>query len=153
MKYLVDANVLSEATRKEPVPEVVDWIEAHEAELVIDAIVLAELSIGVEVLPVGRKRRRLERWFDSLVETIECLPWDSSSSRAWACLVADLRQRGTTMPLFDSLIAATARAHDLTIVTRNDRDFAFCGVDIVNPFPRDDSPRDSVHEPDRPFGQ
>jgi len=153
MKYLVDANVLSEATRKKPAPEVVDWIEAHEAELVIDAIVLAELTIGIEVLPAGRKRERLEKWFESLIETIECLPWDSSSSRAWARLVAELRHRGKTMPLFDSMIAATARAHDLTIVTRNDRDFAFCGVEIVNPFPRDDSPRDSVHELDRPFGQ
>lgn len=153
MKYLVDANVLSEATRKEPMPEVVDWIEAHEAELVIDAIVLAELSIGVEVLPVGRKRRRLEKWFDSLVETIECLPWDSSSSRAWACLVADLRQRGKTMPLFDSLIAATARAHDLTIVTKNERDFSSSGVEIVNPFPTDDPSPDSVHEPDHRSGR
>ena len=64
MKYLVDANVLSEATRRDPVSEVVDWLEAHEAELVIDAIVLAELSIGVEGLPKGRKRKRLEAWFN-----------------------------------------------------------------------------------------
>jgi len=153
MKYLVDANVLSEATRRRPTPEVIDWIKTHESELVIDAIVLAELSIGVEMLPVGRKRKRLEEWFESLVETIECLPWDPSSSGTWACLVAELRHRGKTMPLFDSMIAATARAHDLIIVTRNERDFSFCGVKVVNPFPEGDAPPDAVHEHDPSSGR
>ncbi len=146
MKYLVDANVLSEATRKRPVSEVVDWLESHEAELVVDAVVLGELAVGVESLPRGRKRSGLEKWFDSLVEAIECLPWDAVSAREWARLVAELRRRGRAMPLFDSMIAATARAHGLVIVTRNVRDFAPSGVELLNPFP-DGGQSDSVHEP------
>ena len=153
MKYLVDANVLSEAPRRDPDSEVVDWLEAHEAELVIDAIVLAELSIGVEGLPKGRKRKRLEAWFEALVEIVECLPWDASSSRAWARLVTELRRRGKAMPLFDSMIAATARAHGLIIVTRNLRDFEFCGVEVLNPFPGETPHPDSVHEPEPPYGR
>ena len=147
MTYLVDANVLSEATRRDPAPEVVDWLEAHEAELVTDAIVLAELAIGVERLPKGRKRKRLEEWFDALVETIECLPWDAATSREWARLVTGIRGRGRTMPLFDSMIAATARAHDLILVTRNVRDFEPCGAEVLNPFSGHRG-ADGVHEPE-----
>lgn len=151
MRYLVDANVLSEATRRNPVPEVIDWLEAHEPELVVDSIVLAELAIGMECLPRGRKRERLEAWFESLVETIECLPWDRSSSRAWARLVAGLRRGGRAMPLFDSMIAATARAHGLTVITRNVRDFAPAGVELLNPFP-DSGSSNAVHDQERSYG-
>ncbi len=151
MRYLVDANVLSEPTRRTPDPSVVAWLEDHEAEVVIDAIVLAELAVGVAALPRGRKRARLERWFDVLVETVECLPWDASTGRVWAAMVVDLRRRGLVMPLFDSMIAATARAHGLTVVTRNVRDFRPADIDTVNPF-EDDDPGDAVHEPDASYG-
>ena len=146
MRYLVDANILSEATRREPDSVVVGWLEAHEPELVIDAIVLGELAVGVERLPEGNKRARLEEWFSKFVETIECLPWDAAISREWARLVVDLRRRGLRMPLFDSMIAATARAHGLTVVTRNVRDFEPAGVEVLNPFP-DGGPSAAVHEP------
>ena len=146
MKYLVDANVLSEATRPTPRSEVVDWLEAHEAELVIDAIVLGELAVGVVALPKGRKRTGLEDWFEALADTIECLPWDAAAGREWARLVTGLRRSGRAMPLFDSMIAATARVHGLIIVTRNVRDFQPSGVEVLNPFPDGGQP-DAVHEP------
>lgn len=97
-------------------------------------------------LPKGRKRKRLEEWFDALVETIECLPWDAATSREWARLVTEIRGRGRTMPLFDTMIAATARAHNLIIVTRNVRDFEPCGAEVVNPFSGHGG-ADKVHEP------
>jgi len=146
MRYLVDANVLSEATRQVPNAAVVEWLEAHEPELVIDAIVLGELAVGVAGLPKGRKRTMLEAWFGTLVDTVECLPWDAKTSREWAQLVVDLRRHGRVMPLFDSMIAATARSRGLTVVTRNVRDFEPAGVSILNPIPDGDQP-DSVHEP------
>ncbi len=151
MKYLIDANVLSEATRSRPSPEVVEWLEVHEAELAVDAVVLGELAVGVESLPKGRKRTGLSTWLEALAETIECLPWDGVSAREWARLVAELRRRGQTMPLFDSTIAATARVHGLVIVTRNVRDFAPSGVELLNPFPDADQP-DAVHEPGGGYG-
>ena len=151
MKYLVDANVLSEATRSDPVPEVVGWLETYEAELVIDAIVLSELAVGVEALAKGRKRIRLEEWFTALTETVVCLPWDALTGREWARLVTQLRRRGRTMPLFDSMIAATARVHGLTVVTRNVRDFEPAGVEVMNPFPEDHR-AGSVHESEGRYG-
>jgi predicted nucleic acid-binding protein len=151
MKYLVDTNVLSEATRRAPDTAVVQWLEDHEPELVVSAIVLAELGVGVEALPVGRQRSRLAEWFEVLVGTIECLPWDAAAGREWARLVVELRRRGRKMPLFDSMIAASARAHQLVVVTRNVRDFDAAGVELLNPFSAGDHP-DAVHEPKAPFG-
>jgi len=132
--YLVDANVLSEATKPEPVGEVVDWLRANEPELVVDAIILGEIRFGIHLLPAGKRRRKLERWFDDVVARILCLPWDAPTGLRWAKLLADLRLAGHAMPIKDSMIAATALTHDLTVVTRNRKDFAKAGVTLLDPF-------------------
>ncbi len=134
MTHLVDANVLSEPTRLAPNPRVIDWLSAHEEDFVVDSIILGELCIGILALPAGRKRMQLERWFAEVVGTIDCLPWDAAVSRRWARLVVDLRRNGQPLPLLDSMIAATALAHGLTVVTRNARDFRKAGVKVVDPF-------------------
>jgi toxin FitB len=134
MTYLVDANVLSEPTKPVPSTSVVDWLAANEGNLVVDSIILGELYVGVLTLPLGRRRRQLEEWFDALVQTIECLPWDATISRRWAQLVVEVRQRGETMPMLDGMIAATALQHDLTIATRNTRDFVRAGAKVLDPF-------------------
>ena len=85
-------------------------------------------------LPRGRKRTRLEGWLESVVATIDCIAWDAAISRRWARLVADLRRKGLAMPLLDGMIAATALQHDLTVATRNTRDFAKADVKTVDPF-------------------
>ena len=134
MTYLVDANVLSEPTKPAPSSKVIDWLSANQRNLVVDPIILGELCIGILALPRGRKRRQLEQWFEALVQTIDCLPWDATISRRWAKLVVDLKQKGATMPLLDGMIAATALQHDLAIATRNTRDFRKAGVKTLNPF-------------------
>jgi predicted nucleic acid-binding protein len=134
MTYLVDASVLSEATKPAPNPAVLEWLTLHEGEFVVDAIVLGELGAGILGQPAGRKRATLERWFGAVVRTVECLPWDASVSLLWAALVARLKRKGQTVPLLDSMIAATALQHDLTVVTRNTRDFRRAGVRVFDPF-------------------
>lgn len=134
MTYLIDANVLSEPTKLAPNEKVIHWLSIHEEDFVVDPIILGELSVGILALPPGSKRRRLEQWFAILTETIDCLPWDASVSRRWAKLVVELKGKGLTMPILDSMIAATALTHNLTIVTRNKRDFQKCGVRILDPF-------------------
>jgi predicted nucleic acid-binding protein len=134
MAYLVDANVLSEPTKPEPSGKVVEWLTVHERELVVDSIILGELLIEILSLPSGRKRVRLERWFESVVQAMDCIPWDVAVSRRWAGLVVQLQRRRQTMPMLDGMIAATALEHGLTLATRNVRDFQKAGVRVLDPF-------------------
>lgn len=134
MRYLVDANVLSEGTKADPDPSVVEWLRNHEEEIAVDPIVLGELRFGILLLPEGRRRNRLEEWFAEGVQQIHCLSWDSECGLAWAQLLARLREKGLSMPIKDSLIAATAQVYSLIVVTRNRSDFSNAGVEILNPF-------------------
>ncbi len=134
MRYLVDANVLSEPTKPEPHVAVVRWLRENERNLVVDPIILGEIRFGILLLPRGRRRLRLEQWFDAGVRRLACLSWESETGLQWANLVASLRKSGRSMPIKDSLIAATALTHDLIVVTRNSEDFKKAGVSIVDPF-------------------
>jgi predicted nucleic acid-binding protein len=134
VRYLVDANVLSEPTRPTPDAGVVEWLRRHEREIAVDPIILGELRVGILLLDKGRKRTRLERWFDAGALRLHCLPWEAATGLRWAELLARLRAEGRAMPIKDSLIAATALVHGLTIVTRNRADFERAGIAIVDPF-------------------
>ena len=134
MTYLVDANVLSEATKPQPQARVVQWLRANESEIAVDPIILGEIRFGIHLMPAGARRRKLERWFAQGVERIHCLPWEAATGLRWAKLLAELRAAGHSMPIKDSLIAATGLVHGLTLVTRNRRDFARTGVKVIDPF-------------------
>lgn len=134
MKYLVDANVLSEPTKAAPDPRVIEWLRAHERDIAVDPIILGELRFGILLLPKGKKRTALERWFDAGVQRLHCLQWDADTGLKWAELLARLRTTGKAMPIKDSLIAATALVHDLVVTTRNRSDFVKAGVRVVDPF-------------------
>jgi predicted nucleic acid-binding protein len=134
VKYLVDANVLSEPTRRAPAPEVVDWLRRNERDVAVDPVIVGEVRFGILLLRKSRRRAALEQWFDAGVRRLHCLPWDLETGLSWAGLLARLRARGLAMPIKDSLIAATALTHDLTVVTRNTSDFNAAGVRLINPF-------------------
>ena len=110
------------------------WLRAHEPDLAVDPVILGELRFGILILPKGRKRTALERWFNMGVGRLHCLPWDADTGLKWAELLAQLRATGKAMPIKDSLIATTAIVHGLAVVTRNRADFVNAGVRIVDPF-------------------
>ncbi len=134
MTFLVDANVLSEATKPDPEPKVLEWLTLYEREVVVDPVILGEIRFGILLLPSGKRRERLELWFEDGIKRIHCIPWEAATGLRWARLLADLRAGGRSMPIKDSLIAATALVHGLTVVTHNRRDFEKAGVEIVDPF-------------------
>ncbi len=123
MSWLVDTNVWSEVRKPQPNPRVLAWLVRHESRLRTSAIVIAELAAGIRRLPRSRRRTELDIWLEGLIDKMESniLRFDVRVALAWA----DLQARSFARPLSlrDSLIAATALRHDLTIVTRNVRDF------------------------------
>jgi predicted nucleic acid-binding protein len=132
--FLVDANVLSEPTKSTPNPRVVEWLRDNERDIVVDPLILGEVRFGIQLLPKGKRRTRLEAWFDAGVQRLHCLPWEAEMGLRWAELLACLRASGRAMPIKDSLIAATALVHGLVVATRNRADFEPAGVKMIDPF-------------------
>ena len=134
MRFLVDADVVSEQTKPAPNMSVVNWLLDHDVQLAISPIVLGEILLGIHSLAQGKRRTRLLDWYDFGVARIEVLDFDAATAERWAELVNRLRRNGRMMPIKDSIVAATALTHDVTVVTRNVDDFAHCGVRLFNPF-------------------
>jgi predicted nucleic acid-binding protein len=132
--FLVDANVLSEPTKPQPSARVVDWLRVNEGQLAVNPIVLGELEYGILLLPSGRRRERLLEWFSVGVRRLKVVAFDAVTATEWATLLAELKHAGLAMPIKDSLIAASARQHQLTVATRNVSDYSSAEVVIVNPF-------------------
>lgn len=138
MKYLLDTCLISELVKKEPNPVVVSWLdEQDEQKLFLSVLNLGELQKGISKLPDGTKKDELQAWVAlDLVErfTGRILDFDLDTSLCWGRLQGEAEQVGEKLPVMDSLIAATAAAHGLVVVTRNVRDIERCGVKVCNPW-------------------
>lgn len=134
MTYLADANLICEQTKSQASALACQWLDDHSADIVIDAVVLGEIWDGIVALADGRKTRDLEGWFSRLRNSVVCLPWTGDTAVVWGDLRQDVRRRGFGVAIKDTLIAATAKLHGLTVATRNADDFQRCGVPVVNPF-------------------
>ena len=139
MTRLIETNVLSEYNRPGgPDPSVKRWLETTDRQTqFVSVITLAEIQKGIELLDPGKRRAELEYWLTKDLEAWfsgRVLPVDRQVSARWASLVAQGSRRGRPLPTVDSLIAATALTHDLTIVTRNTKDFDDSGATTINPW-------------------
>ena len=134
MKYLVDANLLCEPTKPQRNQRAVDWLQANATDCVTDAVVMGEIWRGIEKLPAGRRRTNLETWFTGLRSRVHCLDWTLDMAVVWGGLINEIQRSGFTVGIRDTMIAASAKHHGLTVATRNVEDFTRCGVDVVNPF-------------------
>jgi toxin FitB len=138
VKYLLDTCLISELVKKEPNPAVVNWLdEQNEQKLFLSVLTLGELQKGISKLTDGTKKDVLQAWVTlDLVErfTGQILELNLETALCWGRLQGVAEQTGEKLPVMDSLIAATAAAHGLIVVTRNVRDIERCGVRVCNPW-------------------
>lgn len=138
MNYLLDTNIVSEWVKPRPDSGVVSWLETVDEDRVfISVVTLAELRYGIERMPSGGRRRRLEEWLqDELPARFEgrVLPVDGAVADAWGRVVARSESYGRRVGALDGFIAATAEARGLALVTRNTADFQFSVNGVVNPW-------------------
>lgn len=131
--YLLDTNVISELRKPRPHGAVLAWIQAiDDADLYVSAVTLGEIQAGIELTrdQDPNKADEIERWLDQLAGAYNILPMDTPVFRQWAKL---MHHQSDTL-YEDAMIAATARVHRLTVVTRNVADFKSFGVKLLNPF-------------------
>jgi toxin FitB len=138
VKWLLDTNVISETVRKRPHRNIIDWIAAERPEdLAISIVTLSELLDGVATDRNETRRHKLTAWVEIEVSDRfrdRTLPLTSNVLIDWLRLGRRLRAGGRSREAADLLIAATARVHKLTLVTRNIRDFADTGVVVYDPW-------------------
>ena len=136
--YMLDTNVISELMKPQPDRHVVAWVDARDNEsLFLSAITIGELMRGVAKLPSGARRTATEAIInDALIPQFasRILPVTHQVMVTWATLTITCERAGRTLPAIDSMIAATALHHRLTLVTRNTRDFRDTGVPLIDPW-------------------
>ena len=131
--YLLDTNVVSELRRNKPHGAVIAWLNSTPADQIfLSAVTLGELQAGIELTRRQdlAKASQIEIWLDQVAESYQILPLDGQILREWARLMHGRPDR----LIEDALLAATARIHRLTLVTRNVRDFQTFDVSLLDPF-------------------
>jgi predicted nucleic acid-binding protein len=138
VSFLLDTNVVSEWVKPQPNAGVVRWLyETDEDRFFLSVITLAELRFGVERLTPGARRNRLDVWIrEELAARFEgrILAVDETIANMWGQVLARSEAEGRRMNLMDCFLAATAKAHKLTLVTRNRRDFSGSGCELIDPW-------------------
>ena len=136
--YLLDTNVLCEGTKKAPDQSAMAWFAVCPvSQQYLSVLTLGEVQRGVSKSVSARQRLQLAEWLrDGLLREFEgrVLSVDWPVAEAWALLTTKCEAKGRPLPAIDALLVATALVHDLTIVTRNARNFAGTGVRVLNPW-------------------
>jgi predicted nucleic acid-binding protein len=136
--FLLDTCVVSELVKPDPDPGLTEWIEsADEDTLYLSVLTLGELRKGIESLPPGRKKERLSGWLERELAARfrgRILALDEKTCDLWGRSTARLQKSGLHAHVVDMLLAATAEAAGLRIVTRNVFDFEAAGIQVVNPW-------------------
>lgn len=131
--YLLDTNVVSELRKPKPHGAVVRWLEeAAEADLNISAVTIGEIQAGIELTREqdATKATEIEQWLELVSGSYSVIPMDAGAFRVWARFM----HRASDTLYEDAMIAATAKVHNFTVVTRNVADFKHFGVSVLNPF-------------------
>ena len=135
IQYLLDTNIISELSKPQPNPNIVKFVLSLD-QVWLSIITIHELKYGLSLLPEGNKRTQLSRAVDDIIQLYAnfIIPISDEEASVAATLRAKARKAGKSCHLADSLIAGTAKAHGLTVVSRNEKDFIPFDVDVVNPW-------------------
>lgn len=137
MKFLLDTGIVSALRKPEDNASLVEWISGvDESDLYLSVITLGELEKGVSRLPESKKKAAVGEWVRHAVTNRfgnRMLPVDAAVAARWGELLGARAKAGKPLPILDAFIAATALVADCTVVTRNAKDFADCGVRLLNP--------------------
>jgi toxin FitB len=135
MNWLLDADVLSQPIKSRGNPAVIEWLEREQGNVFTSSIVIAQVAFWIRGKE-GATRERLQRWLTLSLREMEgrVLSFNVAVAHVWAEQKLLLTRSGHSMPIEDSFIAATARRHNLTLVTGNDRHFRRSGLKVFNPF-------------------
>lgn len=135
---VLDTNVLSEALKPAPDQTVLQWLADQNRDAVFTtAITQAEILYGVQILPAGRRRSRLQAAVERMFEDEfhgRILPFDAESALVYPKIVGNRMQLGRPISQFDAVIASVCRSREASIATRNGSDFGDCGLSIINPW-------------------
>lgn len=138
MSYLLDTNLVSEWVKPKPAPGVIEWLGGiDEDDLFISVVTLAEIRDGIERMPLGAKRERLDEWLSVMLpDRFEDRTLGIDCETAIACghVMARIRRLGRVVDVIDAFVAATALRHNLALVTRNTADFENLDLKLVNPW-------------------
>lgn len=138
MKFILDTCVISELVAKSPNSGVIEFVDAlDDDDVYLSAITIGEITKGIEKLGSSRRKVELQKWLqEDLLMRFDgrILPLDTEAVMVWGKLLASLEAKGQVMPAIDSLIAATALTHEMTLVTCNIKDFEISGVTLINPW-------------------
>ena len=142
MSFLLDTNVISEGAKPRPDTGVMDWLASiDEEQLHLSIVSLAELRHGIERLDAGRRKTALDNWLTEQLPLRfddRLLPVDAETADAWGRIVAAAQAVGRPIGAMDAFIAAAAKRHQLTLVTRNVVDFEATGIRLFNPWSQGD---------------
>jgi toxin FitB len=138
LKYLLDTCLVSELVRKKPDPRVLQWVADYDEELAfLSVLTLGEIQKGIARLDDKKRKATLQKWLDSDLRDRfgdRILPITLDIAQTWGILQGEAEALGIAIPTIDGLIGATAIAHNLTVVTRNESDIARTGAKILNPW-------------------
>jgi predicted nucleic acid-binding protein len=138
MKFILDTNVVSEATRTPPDAGVLKWLASlDEDETYLSVVTIAEIRQGIETMAKGKRRDAIWTWYKAgLLARFDkrIIEVSVAIAETWALMAAAAQANGRPMAIMDGFVAATARTHSMVVATRNVRDFESLGVKILNPW-------------------
>jgi toxin FitB len=136
--FLLDTNIISELIKPKPEAKLTAWVESADEDLLyLSVLTVGEIRKGIVAMEQGRRRAALQSWIETDLKprfSGRVLPIDETTADRWGAITGEAAAQGITVPVIDGLLAATALQHNLTLVTRNTKNFTGTSVPAFNPW-------------------